>query len=548
MQDIGSGDNWGARPWWSREAFAAVLIGAVLLPAAVGAQGAIGTSAAETKPDAHAPAVPASGKDAAKVEEQEAAIQEKPAHVAGKVQASKDAGPAEPNAAKVHEAPVSAAGPPSAGAFLAGLSQTAAQLRDSGVKGDLTYKSFAFVNPTENDPQQFANEGIMHLQWDRELTDWARFSIKGEARQDDRRFTRGVRTRVPDNLLHRRMVDLMESYLKLALPGEAQLTVGKLTHTWGKAEFYSPTDNINPYDYLDVIDRQKIPVYSGELSKTLELPSGPVDVSFVYIPFFTPARNSLLNSRWTSSTAATAGVGDTVPEGASVAQRVTPGREVQNMQYAVRARQTIGKVDVSVSYFDGFEYLPIVRKDTSGSSTTFVPVYRHMQVPGVDIETTVDQFVIKGEVAFKLADREAKDSRFQGLIGARYTRDDILTNWFKRLALSYEYNRQAFISAKNPRYITDGSFLNGFQNSGSGGLEFEFNPDRTLNREMKFRVASSMDYSTSANYWVQYQLTVKPIEDYTVETGVDTFSGGRSTFWGQWRDNDRFYFKLTRLF
>ncbi|WP_447975236.1 hypothetical protein [Nitrospira sp. Kam-Ns4a] len=205
-------------------------------------------------------------------------------------------------------------------------------------------------------------------------------------------------------------------------------------------------------------------------------------------------------------------------------------------------------MDVSASYFDGFEYLPIVRKDVSGSTATFVPVYRHMQVPGFDFETTVDRFVLKGEAAFKLADREAKDSRFQGLIGARYTRDDLLTDWLRKLTVHFEYNRQEFISAQNPRYIVTGSFLNGFTNSGSGGFEFDFNPDRTFNRETKFRVVGSMDWAESANYWIQYQLTVKPVEDYTVEAGFDTFSGNQTTFWGEWRRNDRFYFKLTRLF
>ncbi|WP_447975235.1 hypothetical protein [Nitrospira sp. Kam-Ns4a] len=220
---------------------------------------------------------------------------------------------------------------PVPGGVLARISRAAGQLRDFGIKGDVTYKSFAFFRDTPNDPRNFGNEGIFHLQLDRDLADWARLSIKGEARQDDRRFTRGARTRVPDNLLHRRMVDLMESYLKLSLPGDAQLTVGKLIYTWGKAEIYSPTDNMSPYDYLDVIDRQKLPVYSGELAKTFDTPAGPVDLTFIYIPFFTPARDPLLESRWTPAPTPIPGVGESVPAGVNVQQRITPGREAKNM-------------------------------------------------------------------------------------------------------------------------------------------------------------------------------------------------------------------------
>lgn len=482
-----------------------------MLPSAAGGQGAPNQGLAETTTEERAQAAPATGE-------------------------------------QPRDVPSLEAGRPPASGFWAGMSQTAVQLRDLGIKGDVTYKNFSFFKDTPNDPRNFGNEGIIHLQWDRELTEWASFSIKGEARQDDRRFTRGVRTRVPDNLLHRRMVDLMESYLKLTLPGDTQLTMGKLIYTWGKGEFYSPTDNMSPYDYLDVIDRLKEPVYSGELSKTFDAPAGPVDLSFIFIPFFTPARDPLAQSRWTPATTFIPGVGDSVPGDVNAQQRVTPGREAKNMQYAIRARKTIGKVDVSVSYFYGFEYLPVVQKNQTGSTTTFVPVYRHMQVPGIDFETTVDKFVIKGEAAWKFGDRELKDSRFQGLIGVRYTRDDIWAQWLKKLTVDFEHNRQEFISSKNPQFIVSGSFLNGFRNSGSGGIEFEFNPDQTFNRETKFRVAGSVDWSQSANYWLQYQLTVKPVEDYTLETGFDVFAGEQTTFWGEWRNNDRFYFKMTRLF
>jgi len=105
----------------------------------------------------------------------------------------------------------------------------------------------------------------------------------------------------------------MESYLKLTLPGDTQLTMGKLIYTWGKGEFYSPTDNMSPYDYLDVIDRLKEPVYSGELSNTFDTSTGPVDLSVIFIPFFTPARDPLAQSRWTPATTFIPGVGDSVP-------------------------------------------------------------------------------------------------------------------------------------------------------------------------------------------------------------------------------------------
>jgi hypothetical protein len=460
---------------------------------------------------------------------------------AGPTGAASPGGPA-PDRAAAGAAPEGATG------FLPRLYEAGAKLRDLGVKGDVTYKNFTFFRDVPNDKRTNGIEGIMHLQLDRQITDWWRMSFRGEARQDNRDFTKGYEIRIPDNLLRRRILDIMESYWKFTLPGEAEFTVGKLIYTWGKGDFYSPTDNMSPYDYLDVIDRLKLPVYSAELDKSFDTPAGPVDVSAIYIPFFTPARNPLENSRWTPVGAPTPGVGESVPTGAQTSQRVTPGRDPNNAQYAVRAKTTVGKVDVSLSYFYGWEYLPVVRVNRDGPNTIFIPVYRHMQVPGADFETTLDRFVLKGEAALKFGDRELKDSRFQGMLGARYTRDDVWTDWLKKLMVDFQYNRQEFISSQNPQYIVTGSFLNGFRNSGSGGLEFEFNPDRTFNRETKFRVVGSMDWSQRLNTWYQYLLTVKPVEDWLVETGFDTFSGKQTTFWGEWRNNDRFFLKITRLF
>lgn len=411
------------------------------------------------------------------------------------------------------------------------------RLDDYGIKGKLTLKNFSHYFETPNDPRNFGDEAILHVEWTRRLTDWAKFNIMGEARQDDRRFTRGIRTRIPDNLLHRRMIDVKEGTLKLNFPW-IDLSLGKQFFAWGTADAYSPTDNMNAYDYLDVIDREKLPAYSAAAS----VPAGPVNITFIVIPFFTPSRDPLAESRWTPSPTPIGGVGSTVPGGAIVQQRLVPNRDTNNMQYAVRIKTTVAGWDLSASYFDGFEYVPVVKLDPRSTGTIFTPVYRHMQVPGFDFSTTFDKFEFHGETAFKFEDRDIKDSRFQGSIGLNYTWDDLGVKWLENILFVVEHNREKFVSSQNPGFIVDGNFINAFRNAVSGRVQFKFN------EETQFTVTDTTDFSKESNYFIQFKVNHKFTDDLHVETGFDNFAGVRDSFWGKWRDNDRFFLFVKRYF
>jgi hypothetical protein len=411
------------------------------------------------------------------------------------------------------------------------------RLGDYGVKGKLTLKNFSHYHETPNDSQNFGDEAILHLEWARKLSDWAKFYIMGEARQDDRRFTRGVRTRVPDNIVHRRMIDVKEGTLKLKLPW-VDLSLGKQYFAWGTADAYSPTDNMNAYDYLDVIDREKLPAYSAAAS----VAAGPVNIHVILIPFFTPSRDPLPDSRWTPSPTPIGGVGSTVPGGAIVQQRLVPGRDINNMQYGVRIKTTVAGWDLSASYFDGFEYVPVVKLDSRSTGTIFTPVYRHMQVPGFDFSTTYDKFEFHGEVAFKFEDRDIKDSRLQGSIGLNYTWDEVGVKWLEHITFVVEHNREKFVSSQNPGFIVDGNFINAFRNAVSGRVQFKFN------EETQFTVTDTTDFSKESNYFIQFKVNHKFTDDLHVETGFDNFAGVRDSFWGKWRDNDRFFLFMKRYF
>ena len=109
--------------------------------------------------------------------------------------------------------------------------------------------------------------------------------LVGEFRDDRLGFARGLHFQIPETSRDpelprlRRPVSLRRAHRAGRGHG------GKQFYAWGTADFFNPTDNINPYDYLDVLERDKLAVWSAaaRLPRVRRL-------VFVVVPVFTPSR------------------------------------------------------------------------------------------------------------------------------------------------------------------------------------------------------------------------------------------------------------------
>ena len=125
---------------------------------------------------------------------------------------------------------------------------------------------------------------------------------------------------------------------------------------WGTADAVNPTDYLNPYDFLDVLDRQKLGVYAAAYSVT----SGPLSQVFVIVRVFTPSRDQRARSRWVlQAQEGFVGILD---------DRELPETTAGHMQYATRLRGTFKGADVSLSYFDGSDSTPVLRQAMGSES------------------------------------------------------------------------------------------------------------------------------------------------------------------------------------
>jgi hypothetical protein len=173
-------------------------------------------------------------------------------------------------------------------------------------------------------------------------------------------------------------------------------------------------------------------------------------------------------------------------------------------------------------------------------------------VPGFDFSTTWRKFEFHGEGAFKLVQRDGRNDRFQFVAGLNYTFDDFGLRWLDRILVIAEYGKEWNIGthANSPILSTSqmqqlGLSLpnNAIRDSLAGRVAVKFTEDTEL------KLTTVLDFTSSFGAYTQVKLTHRIIDALVAEGGLDFFNGERGkSFWGQWRDNDRFFFTLKYFF
>jgi hypothetical protein len=76
-----------------------------------------------------------------------------------------------------------------------------------------------------------------------------------------------------------------ELYLDLAAMG-LDFRLGKQQIFWGRADTWNPTDNITPFDYLDLLDAERLGIAAVRIRRYF----GASSLDLVWTPLFTPTR------------------------------------------------------------------------------------------------------------------------------------------------------------------------------------------------------------------------------------------------------------------
>jgi len=95
-----------------------------------------------------------------------------------------------------------------------------------------------------------------------------------------------------------------------------------------------------------------------------------------------------------------------------------------NLDYALRWAHTLGVVDIGVSYFNGTGRDPILRPNDN--ETALIPHYVQIEQLGLDVQATLDTWLLKLEMIDRSASESFQDQDYQSMVtGFEYSFYDV---------------------------------------------------------------------------------------------------------------------------
>jgi hypothetical protein len=171
--------------------------------------------------------------------------------------------------------------------------------------------------------------------------------------------------------------------------GRLTLDLGKQFIRWGKADILNPTDRFAPRDFLSVVENDFLAVTGARLT----FGTNEDLVQAVWVPRMTPSRIPLYDGRWTA-----------VPEPIENLPLVDDGAEIPTgHQFGARWSHLAAGYEFSLSYYDGFNHLPLVDGRLELGPEPGIGLrqsFPRIRMAGADMAWQLPAFTLKGEVGY----------------------------------------------------------------------------------------------------------------------------------------------------
>jgi len=177
-----------------------------------------------------------------------------------------------------------------------------------------------------------------------------------------------------------------EGYLDLRF-GAFDIRLGRQIIAWGRADQINPTDNLTPRNFTLLVPEDADERFGTTGAKVVYHVAG-LSLTGVVLPTFEPHVIPLQRP----------------PTGSTLRERL-PGDPVT--QGAFKIEQTGGRVDWSLSYFDGFDLFPDLGIDTVRPTGVDLLLRHHrIRVAGADAAAALGPYTVRGEVAYTFTEHE----------------------------------------------------------------------------------------------------------------------------------------------
>lgn len=375
-------------------------------------------------------------------------------------------------------------------------------------KGYVEYRGFGFPEKAYNDRAHVIGEAL--IRYDVTYGFGPRFKLTGgtETRTDTHLQTeRKFRLNWNDRGLRRPNFSIRRFSI-IYNQGPVTFEAGKQLIRWGKADILNPTDRFAPRDFLFVVDNDVLAVNAARV-----IVEGKSDsLEFVAQPFFTPSRTPLLNQRWT-----------VLPETIRDIPLNDQGSRIPGgMQWGARWNHLGNGYEMSLSFFDGHNHLPLLEGGLNGGQIDLRRFFAQMRMYGADAALPLKWFTLKGEAAY-------------------FTSSTAQADEYVLYVLQLE------------RQAGEWSFVGGYAGEGvtNDRTQFDFAPDRGLTRAFLGRASYNIDVNRSISFetamrqngdglWLRSEYSQSWGQHWRGTAGFTLIRGDPTDFLGQYRRNSFF--------
>lgn len=256
-------------------------------------------------------------------------------------------------------------------------------------RGFLELRQFAYPQTAPGDSGRLVSEQLLRWEAAWRLSGWLQVNAGFDARFDShRQFERAWRLDWADRGRQRPSFSARRLSL-LAHRGGFTFEGGRQFIRWGKTDILNPTDRFAPKDFLNVLTTELLGVTA--VRATYERGGETLDA--VVQPVFTPSRTPLLSQRWAA-----------LPEeAAQFALREAPVQYPKRAAAGVRWNHAGGGYEFSLSFYDGFNHLPVYAASATQTlppAIVFQRIHPQMRMYGGDAAIPTRWLTLKGEAAY----------------------------------------------------------------------------------------------------------------------------------------------------
>ncbi len=349
-----------------------------------------------------------------------------------------------------------------------------------------------------------------------------RLILEGDFRVDTNDIALGFIDRQTEKD-HRWFIDVRESYLEYK-DNNLRIRTGKQIFEWSVTDTVSPSDNLNPRDWLDFVKvRDKIGVPSTSLKF-----GNDTFIETVFVPWLTNSRLPSGTQRWSKELTANIDY--------------LPAKDYMDYepQFGTRIGTNINGFDLGASYYEGFSYSPHYQLlPTSSTTARLRPIHHSEKVIATTMAKSLGVYNLRSEVGY--FEQKTSDNFLQVVVGVDREWTDV---WNETDSL--------YVLLQSSK-----SFITKDHNSVAGTYDFRRVLDDAIMCKIKYTPSDSSTWSWGAegsynfakhDWFIEPNVAKKFGSSVSAKLAMDFMGGPDSSFFGGYNNNNRATVVVTWFF